>query len=87
VGAKIVDYTLVNNGSIAPDVRDFYARYKSIPVECDMEQVRKLGVTPLFYDLVEVNEGKIRHSPDKVRQALSDILSKAKYVKKGIFPL
>jgi uncharacterized cofD-like protein len=86
VGIKIVDYTIVNNGLIDQELRDFYAKYKSVPVECDLDQIRKMGITPLSYDLVDVSEGKIRHSPEKVRNALSDIFNKAKYVRKGVFP-
>ncbi len=86
VGMNIIDYVLVNNGTMPQEVRDFYGQYNSIPVECDLEKIKKAGVTPLSYDLVEVSEGKIRHSPEKVRQALSDIFSKAKYVRKGVFP-
>jgi uncharacterized cofD-like protein len=86
VGMNIIDYVLVNNGTMPQEVRDFYGHYNSIPVECDLEKIKKAGVTPLSYDLVEVSEGKIRHSPEKVRQALSDIFSKAKYVRKGVFP-
>jgi len=36
---------------------------------------------------VDDSENLIRHSPEKVRQALSDIFNKAKYVRKTVFPL
>ncbi len=86
VGTKLVDYVLVHQGDIHKDVLDIYAKYHSVPVDYNMEQIKKLGVIPLMYDLVDDSEGLIRHSPKKVSQALSDILSKAKYVRKGVFP-
>lgn len=87
VGMNIVDYIMINDGIIKPEVLEYYSKYNAVPVQCDAEQIKKMGVTPLTYDLVDDSENLIRHSPEKVRQALSDIFNKAKYVRKTVFPL
>ncbi len=87
VGMNIVDYVMINDGVIKPEVLEYYAKFNAVPVQCDTEQIKKMGVTPLAYDLVDDSENLIRHSPEKVRQALSDIFNKAKYVRKTVFPL
>ncbi len=87
VGMNIVDYVMINDGPIKPEVLEYYSKYNAVPVQCDADQIKKMGVTPLAYDLVDDSENLIRHSPEKVRQALSDIFNKAKYVRKTVFPL
>jgi uncharacterized cofD-like protein len=80
-GYRIANYVLVNNGKISDLALEKYARYNSTPVEQDIENVRNMGITPLFYDLVEENDDYIRHSSVKVKQAIINIVNKARYIK------
>jgi len=91
-GENIVDYVLVNIGNIDEKLLEKYAQYGSYKVELDIDEIKKLGVTPLIYDLVYNNEDSskeeepkveyvIRHSPEKVKNVIIDIVSKARYIR------
>lgn len=80
-GYNVANYVLLNNGKISESALEKYAKYDSIPVENDVEAVRNMGITPLFYDLVEENDDFVRHSSVKVKQAIIDIINKAKYIR------
>ena len=81
VGNRIADYVLVNNGSIHPDAISFYEKYGSRPVQYKMDAIQELGVTPILADLAESNEQLIRHSPEKVKQAVIDLVNRAKLIR------
>lgn len=82
---RIFDYVLVNTGNINEELLLKYGKYNSRKVEFDPEEIKKLNVQPLMYDLVEneekMNEGVIRHSPNKVKSAIIDIVNKIKFVR------
>lgn len=93
-GEKIFDYVLINIGNIDENLIKRYEKYGAYKVIVDTDEIRKLGVIPLMYDLVyndsdslklEENPIKedsvIRHSPEKVKDALIDIVKKARYIR------
>lgn len=84
-GEKIFDYVLVNTGDIDDKLLTKYAKYNSHKVEFDHEEVRKLNVIPLLYDLVENGDESIdeviRHSSTKVKFAIIDIVNKMKFIR------
>ncbi|HPJ12455.1 MAG TPA: hypothetical protein PLV00_03550, partial [Caldisericia bacterium] len=53
-----------------------YKKYNASPVYPDVEAIKSLQVEPLFYDLVDQASDRIRHSPDKVKTALVDVIHK-----------
>jgi uncharacterized cofD-like protein len=75
-GKKVADYVMVNNGTINPSLQEFYKKYNAAPVYPDIEAIKSLQVEPLFYDLVDQASDRIRHSPDKVKTALVDVIHK-----------
>lgn len=87
VNAKVADYVLINQGKIETEVTETYAKYHAEPVPYQIDSIRKLGVTPLLADLAEVRDGLIRHAPEKVRQALVEIIQKTKLVRGKQFRL
>ncbi|HOJ15574.1 MAG TPA: YvcK family protein [Caldisericia bacterium] len=84
-GEKIFDYVLVNNGDINEELLSKYEKYNSYKVKFDPEEIRKLNVTPLLYDLVEneveIHDEVIRHSPVKVKSAIIEIVNKMKFIR------
>jgi uncharacterized cofD-like protein len=87
VNAKVADYVLINQGKIDPDVSGTYAKYNAIPVPYQIDSIRKLGVTPLLADLVDIQEGLIRHSPEKVALAIVDLVNKTHLIRGKKFKL
>jgi uncharacterized cofD-like protein len=75
-GKKVADYVMINNGTINPSLQEFYMQYNASPVYPDVEAIKSLQVEPLFYDLVDQASDRIRHSPDKVKTALIDVIHK-----------
>lgn len=81
VGNRITDYVLVNNGPIDPSAVAFYEKYGSKPVQYRLDSIQDLGVTPILADLAESGEQLIRHSPEKVKQAVIDLVNRAKLIR------
>jgi len=81
VNAKVADYVLINNGKIDPEILETYGKYNSQPVDYTIDSIRKLEVTPLLADIGEVQNGLIRHSSEKVQQAIVDIVNKTRFIR------
>ena len=73
-GKQVADYVMVNNGRINPELMALYGQYNAKPVKPDIEAIRDLNVTALQYDLVDSDCDRIRHSSEKARLALIDII-------------
>lgn len=69
-GKKIIDAVLVNN-SLPDNISDGYAKYGSVPVRLDMENLAPTGITVVSQKLIEENkQGLVRHSSNRVARAV-----------------
>lgn len=64
-GAGILDYAIVNTGSVRPALRKKYASQEAQPVEVDLEALRSLGVRVVAANLLR-DSSKVRHDPAAV---------------------
>ena len=67
---EIIDYCLVNTGSISQDLRQRYKQENSYPVIADTYNIRKMGYRTIEEDVVAVVDNYVRHDPT----ALSSII-------------
>jgi uncharacterized cofD-like protein len=64
-GDGLLDYAVVNMGSVRPALRQKYARQEVKPVEVDLDALQNLGVQVVAEDLLH-ESAKVRHSPAAV---------------------
>ena len=64
-GRGLLDYVIVNIGSVRPALRKKYARQQVEPVEVDFEALARLGVEVVTGKLLH-ESATVRHSPDLV---------------------
>ncbi|SHK83589.1 conserved hypothetical protein, cofD-related [Selenomonas ruminantium] len=72
-GKGIIDYMLVNDATISPEMQDYYASKGAYPVEVDEEAINALGVGFVKADIINENE-VIRHDPDKLSKAVMNMV-------------
>lgn len=72
-GAGLVDVCLCNSQPVGADLLARYALEDAEPMESDESELRKLGVRPVFYELLDDECSFARHSGVKVAEALLDI--------------
>lgn len=72
-GKGIIDYMLVNDAAISPEMQDFYASKGAYPVEVDEAAINALGVGFVKADIINENE-VIRHDPDKLSKAVMNMV-------------
>ncbi|BAL81895.1 hypothetical protein SELR_01870 [Selenomonas ruminantium subsp. lactilytica TAM6421] len=72
-GKGIIDYMLVNDAVISPDMQDYYASKGAYPVEVDEDAINALGVGFVKADIINENE-VIRHDPDKLSKAVMNMV-------------
>jgi uncharacterized cofD-like protein len=68
-GRKLIDWVVVNNGPIAPEVARRYRTHGSEPVLADISQLQRLGLRCVFDALIETH-GVIRHDPKRLARLL-----------------
>ena len=61
-GAGLLDYVVVNVGSVRPALRKKYARQEVKPVEVDLEELQNLGVQVVAENLLH-ESATVRHNP------------------------
>ena len=61
---------LVNSSPIPKDAADRYAQEGAEPLVCDMERCAALGVEVVRRPVAAVEDGFVRHHPDKLAQEL-----------------
>lgn len=74
VGTDLFDYCLVNKGEIADDTLERYRQDGAESVLIDLSRLKKMGIKVVESDLVEIRDQLVRHDPDKLAQAVMDIL-------------
>ncbi len=72
-GKGIIDYMLVNDAAISPEMQEYYASKGAYPVEVDEEAINALGVGFVKADIINENE-VIRHDPDKLSKAVMNMV-------------
>ncbi|NQT95377.1 MAG: YvcK family protein [Candidatus Omnitrophica bacterium] len=76
-----IDYCVVNNANIPKQLADRYAGEKAHQVIADVDNVKKLGVTPIEDNIITTlikDKEYIRHNPRKLAKTIIDIISIAK---------
>ncbi|MGD0498015.1 MAG: uridine diphosphate-N-acetylglucosamine-binding protein YvcK [Bryobacteraceae bacterium] len=68
-GARTLDYAILNMRPIPSAVKRRYARQSSLPVENDVDAIRKMGIKVMAANLAEY-AGKVRHDPDATAAAV-----------------
>lgn len=61
-GRNLIDYAILNTSRISPALRRHYAEQNSVPVESDVEKIRRCGIEVLTAELLQ-NGPRIRHDP------------------------
>jgi len=74
---KFIDYAVVNTGQVPYRLRARYRQEGAEPVVADLEEIEKLGITPVGEDLTQQTE-VVRHHPDKLAQAVVRLIFSAK---------
>ncbi|WP_243276641.1 gluconeogenesis factor YvcK family protein [Desulfallas sp. Bu1-1] len=70
---KIVDYMIVNTGTIPGRLLTRYRKEGAAPVEADLEAIRDMGVIPVAEKLVQEGE-LVRHHPDKLARLVMRLI-------------
>lgn len=73
-GTDLFDYCLVNSGHVDEAVRDFYRAKGADLVMIDLSRLKKMGINLVEGNLAEIRDQWVRHDPDKLAQAVMDIL-------------
>lgn len=71
----IVDYCIVNNQKVPEDILQFYREDGAEEVTIDYDEVIQLGVRIVENDLLKINEGFVRHDPQKLAETIMKIVS------------
>ncbi len=73
-GAGLFTYCLVNCGDVEESVRERYRADGADLVMVDLSRLKKMGIKLVESDVVETRDRLVRHDPDKLAQAVMDIL-------------
>ena len=76
---RIIDYNIVNNGSIPKDILDKYKLEHSSLVTMDVDKIRNLGYKVIVDNLVSVNNEAIRHNDIKLAQIIMKIFHSGRH--------
>ena len=72
-GRGIIDYMLVNDAAISPEMQEYYASKGAYPVKVDEDAINALGVGFVKADIINENE-VIRHDPEKLSKAVMNMV-------------
>lgn len=75
---KVIDYVLVNIGTINSDLEEKYLKDNSNIVNINEEEVKKLGIGVIKSDLVKVRKGYVRHDEKKLASILIETIMEKK---------
>ena len=73
----VIDYAVINTAPISIPTRRRYARQMAMPVETDVEAIRKLGIKVVGFPLLSEAK-KARHDSDKTAQVVLELAKKAR---------
>jgi uncharacterized cofD-like protein len=75
---RIVDYVLVNIGTISADLEEKYRKDSSTIVNINEEEVENLGIEVIKSDLVKIRKGYVRHDEKKLAAILVETIMEKK---------
>ena len=78
---RIIDYCIVNNGSIPQDVIEKYKLEHSSFVDVDLDKIRSLGYKVIADNLVSVSNKVIRHNDLKLAQIIVKIFNSKRHAR------
>jgi len=71
---KVVDYCLVNTGSISKELRERYKQDGSYPVIADTRKIRNMGYRIIEEDVITISDNFIRHDPIKLSRLVLGLI-------------
>ncbi len=71
---RIVDYCLVNTGSVSHELRERYKQDSSYPVAADASKIRSMGYRVIEENLIAVFNNFIRHDPLKLSRIVLGLI-------------
>ncbi len=69
-GRRSIQYVVANNADIPEHILDKYKEDGSIPVQHDVEQLKRLGVELVEQDFLDISDGLIRHNSNKLAKTI-----------------
>ncbi|RKY34525.1 MAG: hypothetical protein DRP78_06435 [Candidatus Omnitrophota bacterium] len=81
VNCKIIDYCLLNNGTIPENYLKKYKEENAYPVIADIERIEAIGITVIADNLISTTD-YVRHNSEKIASLIMELLSTLK--NKGI---
>jgi len=79
--SRIIDYCIVNNGSIPQDIIEKYKLEHSSFVDVDLDKIRSLGYKVIADNLVSVSNKVIRHNDLKLAQIIVKIFNSKRHAR------
>ena len=73
-GKNVMDYCIYDTGEIIPEYIKRYNLKGAELVEADIQKAKSMGVRLIQRDLACVENGYIRHNPDLVARAISELI-------------
>lgn len=73
-GKGVMDYCIYDTGEIIPEYIKKYNLQGSELVDSDTQKVKNMGVKLIQKDLAYIENGYIRHNPDLVARAISELI-------------
>ena len=70
-GRKLLDWIVINNRPISPEVMRRYRAGGAVPVVVDIAELQRMGMRCVFDDLLEVH-GVVRHDAERLAKLLLD---------------
>jgi uncharacterized cofD-like protein len=70
-GRKLLDWIVINNRPISPEVMRRYRASGAVPVVVDIADLQRMGMRCVFDDLLEVH-GVVRHDAERLAKLLLD---------------
>ncbi len=79
---RYINYSIINNSTISKTLAQRYATEGSYQVEADINEIKKLGITPIEESFIAVGKQDkkeyLRHNPRRLAKTIMDIISIAK---------
>jgi uncharacterized cofD-like protein len=76
-GRQLFDVVVLNTRALSPALRKRYAAQRAQPVTHNLDDIRALGVEPVFADLLE-EDHVARHNPRRLAELLLDLAASRK---------
>jgi len=76
--ANILDYCIVNTGTIPDVFLEKYQHENAYPVKADIKKIREAGVSVIADDVISMQD-HVRHNSEKIASKVVDLLLELKY--------